>query len=207
MLCTRDIMGKLSNHERIKIYNEKHLDVSKRVKVEDYPTHWHSFFEIEIILYGAGKCIINDMEFDITPTSVYLLSTTDFHRVTIDEQTKILNISFDEGMIDEKTLLTIIHPSTNKNYVLTKEEHQRIVTASELLEHECKTNGECQKQLLEYILNCVLKKNKPIYSAQTSSTNYTGIKKAITYMEIHFKENITLQTLAKEAGYHPAYFS
>ena len=35
----------------------------------------------------------------------------------------------------------------------------------------------------------------------------SGIQKAILYLEMHFKENISLPALAKEAGFNPTYFS
>ena len=35
----------------------------------------------------------------------------------------------------------------------------------------------------------------------------SGIKRALLYLEVHFKERIDLETLAREAGFHPMYFS
>lgn len=200
-------MEKFDKHERLNIANKKHLTVARHIKEADYPLHWHSFFEVEIIISGKGKCVINDIEFDILPNSVFLLSTTDFHHLKVDETTEIINISFDEELIDEETLLSIISPETKKNYVLTEAEHKRLVSASELLEYECRSDGECQKHLLQYILTSILNKNDNKHTDFYNNNRYSGIKKAIIYMEIHFKEKITLEILSKESGYHPAYFS
>lgn len=197
----------LKMHQRLNIPDEKHLVVDGHTVTSNHPLHWHSFFELEIILSGAGKYIVNDVAYDISSNNVFLLSTTDFHYIETDKAIKLINISFDEEVIDEKDLLLLLFSKTEKAYTFTPDEQQRLIKAAELLEHEYQTDGDCQRQLLHYILNSIFRKNPNPYPDAFYDEQYHGIKKAVVYMEMHFKEKITLQTLASQAGYHPAYFS
>ncbi len=197
----------LKTHQRLNIPNTEHLVVNQHTVTSNHPLHWHSFFEIEIILSGAGKYIINDMEYDISSNNVFLLSTTDFHYIETDKTIKLINISFDEEVIDEKDLLFLVLSKTEKAYTFPLDEQKLLIKATELLEHEYRTDGDCQRQLLHYILNSLFRKNPNPYPNAFYGEHYHGIKKAVVYMEMHFKEKITLQTLAAQAGYHPSYFS
>ena len=92
----------LKMHQRLNIPDEKHLVVDGHTVTSNHPLHWHSFFELEIILSGAGKYIVNDVAYDISSNNVFLLSTTDFHYIETDKAIKLINISFDEEGFKEQ---------------------------------------------------------------------------------------------------------
>ena len=200
-------MENLKNYERIQIENGKSLTVTTHIAPKDYPMHWHNFFEIEILLSGAGTCIINDKEYDMQKYNMFFLTSTDFHYIKITDEARFINISFDVDMIDERDLSTLVLSQTKRGFSLPADEYERIISAAMLLEHECETNGTCQRQLLQYILSFILQKDENERSTVANLEQYSGIKKATIFMELHFRENITLKQIAKEAGYHPAYFS
>ena len=200
-------MSRYKAEQRLKIEDDKHLTVSENTVSEDYPLHWHSYFEIEIVASGKGRQIINDIEYDVEEQNMFFLTSTDFHYFKAEETAKVINISFDEEMVDEETLSFLLFSETERAYRLDEEEYRRIVGACSILAHECECGGDCQRSILQYILKCMQRKNKPQTSNGGADAHYRGIKQAIAYMEMHFREKITLETLAAEAGYHPTYFS
>ena len=193
------------DHERLKISNGKHLTVETHTTVNEHPIHWHSFFEIEIILDGEGKYVINDVVYDMSEYNVFLLTSTDFHYLNVKDRSSMINISFDEELLDEGDLGMLLHRDRKRAYRFEDCDYKRLVSAAELLRNECETNGDCQRQLLQYIVRQIMKKDR--IKAETAAEHISGIKKAIVYMELHFKERISLAELAAEAGYHPTYFS
>lgn len=200
-------MESLKNYERIQIENGKSLTVTTHIAPKDFPMHWHNFFEIEIVLSGAGTCIINDKEYDIEKYNMFFLTSTDFHYIKISDEARFINISFDVNMLDERDSSFLLLSHAERGYRLSADEYERVVSAAMLLQHECDTQGSCQKQLLEYILSYISQNSENDSSFSASSEQYKSIKKATVFMELHFRENITLSQIAKEAGYHPAYFS
>lgn len=200
-------MESFKNYERIQIENGKSLTVTTHIAPKDFPMHWHNFFEIEILLSGKGTCIINDKEYDLSEYNMFFLTSTDFHYIKITDEARFINISFDVNMLNERDSSFLILSGAERGYNLSADKYERIISAAMLLQHECDTNGICQKQLLEYILSYISQKSEDHSSYSASSEQYKGIKKATIFMELHFRENITLKQIAKEAGYHPAYFS
>lgn len=200
-------MGEYQTHKRIAIERGQHLTVSEHSVSGEHPLHWHSFFEIEILLSGEGVCIVNDVEYCFPQHRVFCLSPTDFHAIRAKGEVRLLNISFDETMTDEKRVSPWLFASCAKAYAVRSEEYERLVSAASLLRHECESEGECQRQLLQYIAHRIFQSapNEPSVAEPMERTR--GIRKALTYMELHFRENLTLAELAAEAGYHPTYFS
>ena len=200
-------MNKFVKHERINLPKGKSLTVDTRTLPNGYPLHWHSFFEIEIILSGVGKYVINDVVYDISEKNVFLLTPTDFHYLDFEDDLQLINISFDETMLCEKDLARLLFNDFLKAYSFKKEEYERLVNAADILRAECESDEECQKSLLQYVIKCLSRKNAPQVSTALSNDSFSGIKKAIIFIQMHFRENITLEQAATEVGYTPTYFS
>lgn len=199
-------MKNLTNHDRLIIKNDKHLTVETHKVVLNHPLHWHNFFEIEIILSGGGKYIINEIEYDLSQKNVFLLTPTDFHYINGTDEITLINLSFDETVINAREISELFSNKTKKAYHFECSELKRLINAAELLENECKIDGNCQTQLLQYVINFILRDNGSYFSTLTQNHSQE-IMKAIIYLEMHFKENITLENLANEVGYNPSYFS
>ena len=118
----------------------------------------------------------------------------------------MLNISFDEEATGERDMIKLLFNNIERAYFFDDDEYDRITSAVELLRYECESGGESRDLLLRYIIRCILRKN-PLITDHSGADGVRGVKKAIVYMELHFKERITLEQLAAEAGYHPTYFS
>ena len=200
-------MDKLKKQVRRELKTGTHLSAELHDVIAHHPIHWHSYFEMEIILSGSGKYIVNDIAYDISENNVFLLTPTDFHYLEVTQPIQLINISFDEEMIGETDIIYLVSSLVKKAYIFDAEEHRRIVNSCELLMHELIISGNCQKHLLKYILNSIFRKNESLSMGHISDSYCHGIKKAIIYMQMHFKEKISLEALAKEAGYHPTYFS
>lgn len=200
-------MDAQKNIMRLDIENNKHLSAKKHTVISEHPLHRHSFFEIEIILSGSGSYTINDIAYDISEHNIFFLTPNDYHSLETTEKTELLNISFDEKMVDEQLIITLISSETEKAYKVDRDKYIRLVKAAELLDYECTTDGKCQKNLLYYLLNHIFDDTHTLQTEALSDNRYSGIKNALIYMQTHFKEPISLTTLAECAGYHPTYFS
>jgi AraC-like DNA-binding protein len=198
-------MEKFKKYERLKL-SGTHLEVGEHFVPENHPQHWHNYFEIELILSGTGKYIINDVSYDIKERCVFISTPTDFHYLEIHDPVRLINVSFDEEALDESYVSRLFLSDMDRAFSLDADEYKRAFCALELLTHECAVGGDFQKELLEYLIKILFRKSER-GKHRTENEHSKGIKNAIIYMGLHFKEQITLSDIASEAGYNPSYFT
>ena len=197
---------KLPQMIRPLILNEDHISISNH-NSKGFHTHWHRYFEIEIVTSGRGIHNLNGVETPIQKGSIYLLGPTDFHGIYAPTGISMINISFDEEMLSDGVLSFLISSAPKKTYELNDEEYIRIIMATKLLQYECESGGECKKQLCQYILSFFAKNMNIENMDYINHTQLSGIRNSILYLEMHFREKLTLEILAKQAGFNPTYFS
>lgn len=182
----------------------ENVSVKSHLLTENFRAHWHNYFEIEIITGGKGIMSVNGQDYDTDLYKVFLLTPVDFHSIQPDNKLELRNISFDAAMLSDRVFARLAAPLSNA-YALQDDAMERLLQAVGLLQHECAIGGNCKEQLCEYILECLLRQEPPM--GLQSDYKLTGIKKAILYLDMHFKEDIHLEDLAKQAGFHVTYFS
>ena len=170
-----------------------------------YPLHWHDYFEIEIITEGSGTHIFNGEHHPITKGVAYLLTPVDFHEISTDSVVELINISFDETLLSENMRSALYRANFSKLRKLDDTDYGCFVSAAQLLAHECDAAGPCICQLLEYLLSRFLTGSND--GPAGTQLHRAGMSAAMAYIELHFREKITLQKLAAIAGYNPTYFS
>ena len=183
-----------------------HIQVEKH-RFSAYPLHWHDYFEIEIITEGAGMCRFNGERYPLSKGEVYLLTPLDFHEIEAGSSVELINISFDETLLSESMRAALYSANFSKLRKFDGESYDRFINAVQLLSHEYESKGPCIVQLLEYILSRFLSQNPNASHSVGNQDHLAGIKPALKYIELHFRERITLEKLAEICGYNPTYFS
>ncbi|MBE6644976.1 MAG: helix-turn-helix domain-containing protein [Ruminococcaceae bacterium] len=169
------------------------------------PIHWHNFYELELILEGVGSHILNGEEYPIKRGSAHLLTPTDFHTLKATEPMKLWHVSFDEQMLTERRMYELSSDGVQKSFELGEKTMTHLSNLLELLRDESNIEYGCSKELCESIL-CILLRSSPD-KRKIKRTQVSGIRRAMLYINMHFRENPSLTDVAKQAGFHPNYFS
>ena len=184
----------------------KHIYVDKRTVCNEVRVHWHSYFELEFIIDGSAAHFLNDKEYAVHRGSVYVLNPTDFHRMKPDSPLELWNVSFDEDMISDKRLCQLSSSRVERCFEISDEVLYKCCALAELIKSESAEENEgCARELCESLL-AILMRNS---TEQNISDNgyISGIRKAIMYLDVHFRENPSLAQVAAQAGLHKNYFS
>ena len=192
---------RLAAEDYIKFHRD--IYVSTRRVSDRYLLHCHDFFEVEIILEGNGTHILNGKEYAIGAGDAYLVKPTDIHEIIADGELLICNIVFKESMLSDTMTLALLHLDAQNLLSLPPKQFESLGIAARLLQNESEAKSSYQKPILEYLLHFFTEDTLPNQRTEQLS----GIKRALLYLEVHFKERIDLDTLAREAGFHPMYFS
>lgn len=185
---------------------DRHIAVEKHISL-DYPQHWHNYFEIEIVGEGAGTHVVNGTEYPIRKGDAYLLTPIDFHEIRASSTVEIINISFDEVWLSEDIRALLYTKNFPKMRRFAGEDYDRLIMVTELLRHECEQEAPFISQLLEYLLSRFMLQELSQSKSTVNQAHLTGIKKAAAYIEMHFREKVTLERLAALSGYNATYFS
>lgn len=178
--------------------------------------HWHEFYEVTFVLSGVGTHIFNGTSTTIQAGSIFLSTPSDFHEIKVapDSCMTVFNVIFSEPMISDELYILLFHAQQDLWTDTSKEQAEKIAYEYELIwkeaNHDCGAGSELLiKGALERIL---------IMLARSCGTDFPSnalnkpdqdfpIRKAIAYIQHHFRDAISLEDAARQAGFSPNYFS
>lgn len=184
----------------LRLHRDQYLGKDMHVRVEQrsastFPLHSHEYFEIEIVLEGKGRQWLNGKEMTLEAGSVYFLTPADFHRVEVEEDMMVWNLSFDEAVLgsSERSLYAAAFYQRVESPVLS-----RLDAVCRLLEQE-QTSEERVRPLMEYLMQVAL-------PAQTGMPREDPIHRAMGYVQTYFREDPSLAEVAEQVCLSPGYF-
>jgi len=191
------------------INNDFHLSVSKNTVKKDYRLHWHDFFEIELILEGSGEQRLNGTRYSLQKGVIYLLKSTDFHEVKVEEDIVLINIMFNENLISPALLSHFLNSKQNDIFQLDEGEFQKFHMLCEQLLFEFREKEPYKKEFIRNLLECIfisILRKQPDETGLATEDFESAIKKALLYLHGHFRENPSLREVADKMGLNQNYF-
>ncbi len=178
--------------------------------------HWHEFYEMSFILEGEGIHFLNGVSYPLKRGDIFLLTPADFHEITAYPNTnfELFNVIFlDEWLSDEIRQLIFnevqLHSTvfTETDYAFIEAEFRLLWSEARLpkLGSRAVMQGALERIMITLTRACLGK----AYQKESSLTLFPqpSIRKALIYMQHHFRENLTLEDVAKQAQFAPNYFS
>lgn len=173
------------------------LRIQRRQAVS-FPLHAHNYFEIEIVLQGSGTQWLNGREYSLRAGCVYLLRPADFHEVRDTEEAVLWNVSFTEALIPPETLEPLLAGQYHSVQYFDSQRLSRLDRAAALLQEEAACGGSVQP-LMAYLLAQIL-------DGDAEPSESSPIRRALLYLEAHFRESPSLSQAAEQACLSPVYF-
>lgn len=193
-----------------KIIESKHICITNNFVGGRTSIHMHDFFEIELVLEGKGKHLLNGVIYDIAPGSLYMLSPFDFHSVfDVEEKIKLININFDSHFLSLFSLQKLVNKKNNYIFNLNTEDRKEAEKIIELLSKRCSSSDKYSEKSIENMLECLLLFILSQSEKETSSEtdiDLPPIQASMKYIFSHYKENISLADVAKLCGFSESYF-
>ena len=195
--------GFLCNIENIpeesSAFKEKNFIVLKKtIKAGNvFPIHWHDYLEFEIILSGEGKHVYNNSSYTLSPGCAYLLCYTDFHSVEAVSDLELINLRFNESMLDP-SLLFAIRLGGKFNCSFSKEETEALINTLNSLSSESLNSLPFSSLSASSLLNGIVIKMVRKCGSQETLHGKGNVQSAIYYIYENFREPLTLDAIAKK---------
>ena len=200
-------MSRQINRVQSQLKQNKNYYTQKYVIAKDdyYAPHWHDYFELEIVLYGSGEHIHNNKKYFLERGSAYLMSYYDFHEFKATSDMQILKIQFNEHILPRE-LADFITLSSNR-FCCTLSEAQTVSAEKCFAEIEYEENsglifGDLMiKNLVGDIIIDIIRASSGAQNAVVP----TLLQKAVGHIHNHFRENLSLKSLADICMVTPNY--
>ena len=186
-------------------YNNSDYSIVYKSIYVSIPTHWHNFYEFDIILSGKGETVCNGKKYELKRGAVSLLSPLDFHGYKCDEHIEVINVHFHERDINYE-LLDRLSFAKEKVIFLSEKSLNNVEKLCELLRNSNKGafSEEYRKKLTECLIITFL---NSVQSEKAREIKHSGIKKAVVYLNTHFAMNPSMKEMADKFYLNPSYFS
>lgn len=186
-----------------------HVTVLRKCFIGEAVVHFHEFFEIEIILGGTGRQMLNGVEYELKRGSVYLLSPADFHSVSTDaEGLEMYNIMFDETLITPSLSERLLRKRGSMCVSMEERFLSRCSSLAQMIMEEIADAeadaGTCVRDLMECLMLTLLRYSR---DNAPSSTPHGFAEVALRYLYTHFREKPSVEEISEVCGYTPNYFS
>lgn len=171
--------------------------------------HWHNYYTIDIILSGEGTHHLNGQDHSVQSGDIMLIRPTDIHYLCSDTEMKTACIRFIDRAIDGEyrhivQYLTTTRRLTDEDLTLMNMYCRTIARCNDALAVNPDNELYCDELLFSFHLVLILLARQKNTIPTISDTRITQV---IQYINMHFREQITQETIAEYAGLNPTYFS
>ena len=187
--------------------------------------HYHTLIEISLILRGKGLYKTNDTVYSIKEGDIFFFRPNEAHCITDIEENgmELLNLH-----IAPYYLYTNFQNALNTNYIkilasnfplksnkindtLPIEQMEEVKNLILSIRREFEQKHNDYVTLVNNYISAILilfsRSYKNNRFSQKEKQNYQKLLSAVKYIDTHYKENITLDTLAQKVAYSRCYFS
>jgi AraC-like DNA-binding protein len=188
----------------------------KQVITDKIDTHWHDFFEMGCIISGKGRHIVNGQSFRLQPGMVFLLTTADFHELIPDEgeTIELFDFIFKDSLLRPAIYEAVFGHSGLFVHTFDSEQAGKIESEFTLLWEESQhwrfgseivVQGSFERIVVQLIRQ--LESNRQDGPDERKEILHPSLRKALLYIQHHFREPISLACAADCAGLSANYFS
>lgn len=195
------------------------LQIFHQFEAAPIEVHWHEFYELSLILAGEGSHVFNGENYELRPGSIFLLTPADFHGLTpaLGGEFEIYNIIFSEELLEEELRRLLF--DNNRTYLatLTGGIFDKAVESYRRIDSELSRRAPGHRLVVRSELTILLVElarqgaeestSPPPERGSVSDFSHPAIRKAITLIQHHFREDISLPEIAGQVRLNPNYLS
>ena len=207
-------------------YNEKKQHGTPDFPIEIYllseghpqyvmPPHWHKELEIIKVVSGKLELYINDVLYEISQGDIFIVNSKFLHRAVpkkCEYECVVFDLKFLTKM-NNAVYAEYIHPIISGNLIIDdiyKPDGSELYFALDSIFSKLKEGTRHQKltvisELFKILELLYLNDNITEHKINKKSNQNDMIIKLLNWIDMNFKEHITLETLSKEAGLTPNY--
>ncbi len=172
--------------------------------------HYHSFCELEFIIDGKGLYEINNVSHKACRGTLFLTTPADYHTYSLkeDEYLDFYNAQFFLSYINDEVASLLYSYSVPIAIQYTDEDCDDMIRKFEELRLAFEKKGAMYEiEVRNRLENLCISIIRDMEKISLPAVDHPMIKSAIIYVKEHYREDISLDEMAKHVGLSSAYFS
>lgn len=199
--------------EKMQRLSENFLKGNKSINVRNIKyrknaeLHSHEFYEVEIVLSGTGEQLINGKKYRYRRGSVWIMTPADFHEYSCEGEIEVFGIYFSEKLLPRSVFDKIFSKNYSRFINLTEEKIEDVRNLMENIGSAMHYDDYSRETLMKKLIECVFITIMSEVGEMDETAEKAPFLLARRYIEIHFRENPSLEEVARVIGKSPVYFS
>ncbi len=180
--------------------------------------HWHEFYEISYIVSGKGWNVVNGVQHALRKGSIFLLTPSDFHEILCDKECPLViyNVIFTEEILDDELRRLLFDGSKQLMNTLVGDNYRTALYEYKRIFHEQLNlskgslrimRGALDRLLVDLARSLGCHEDVADKRALPPSPIPETIRRSLQYIHHHFREQLRLEDVARQAALAPNYFS
>lgn len=172
--------------------------------------HFHDCIEITLMEKGEGIHVINGTEYYFPTYGFTVMDYRDCHAFfNLTPKNSLYNLMLSPSLVSAAQLEKLNQLTADKICFLDKEAGKSISAHLDTLYYLKKRGQPVAPSLIRNICDNLIELFLTFYHQESvsDSSQKSEIQKSLEYINLHFKEKITLQNVADYASYNPTHFS
>ena len=175
--------------------------------------HFHDCYEIAGFMSGKGIHHLNGKDMNIEKNDVFIITPKDYHSFyNLSPKNMFFNVMFSKKLISENTAMNM-SVIKRKHLSVSSKTMNQLVALFNIFENiksnpSTKYSESFYENFIDIFITIIAANCR--YTENLSNDNGlsdTAFSETVRYINDHFKENITLKSVAKNIGYSYTYLS
>lgn len=203
---------RLSNNAYLSLVSP--FRIFKHTLTEHISIHWHEFYELAFVRSGAGDHLLNGVAHPLAHGAVFLLTPTDFHAIQPHLRSgalELYNVIFSDALLTDDLRSLVFSTCKNYHVQFSGDECARMQFHFEGLWRETQTDAPGYAMMiqatLEQLLITLARQQSGTAASEPPSLHHPAVQKALLYIDHHFREPLSLKSLAEQVHLAPNYLS
>lgn len=161
--------------------------------------HWHSYYELELVIRGKGKHNINGTSYPFQAGDVFLLRPSEFHEFELEEEGETYLIEIPSALFPMEVLELIICSNQNLIVRLEEERFDILKNLYYLLEYYTQKEGNFNAAIIPHLLSSLLLlflDNLQADEIRQTQKGDNRLMEIIIYIHQNFCKDITLESIS-----------
>ena len=185
-----------------------HLEISSRNHKSGpvFPSHWHDFFEFEIVTSGTYRHTISENTYIVKRGCAWIMTSLDYHKVECTDDASLINISFTSEAISGE--LSDFLSSTPGGFLceFDEDEANLIISLCNEAQKELQNKSNLWKQalsgLIENILIRTIRKSSE-NNRQNQDSPPRLLQSVISHINKNYKSDVSIATTSRKFAISP----